>query len=230
MSKYYILLKSINNAYIWVVTRHQNGISTLVSWDAISRETALLARRNVGCFLASEKALHLGDLWKVTWEQHAKGVERHGEERLARVFSRGSQVMWRLLTHNRNIFTCTTFLIVLLKRPSSCEEGNSNSFYKKQTQETCYMLKLTVIIWLKILLVPQGFLWSCVVVQDRVEEPVQKKEIISKSNSREGTQQRRSDTEVNGNGNFLFISPPYPDMVINYSNPLEYGKKAQRNH
>lgn len=92
------------------------------------------------------------------------------------------------------------------------------------------MLKLTVIIRLKILLVPQGFLWSCVVVQDRVEEPVQKKEIISKSNSREGTQQRRSDTEVNGNGNFLFISPPYPDMVINYSNPLEYGKKAQRNH
>ena len=79
--------------HIWVVTRHQNGISALVSRDAISRETALLARQNVGCFLASEKALHLGEPSEVTREQHAKGDERQGEGRLLRAFSLGSKVM-----------------------------------------------------------------------------------------------------------------------------------------
>ena len=29
---------------------------------------------------------------------------------------------------------------------------------------------------------------------------------------------------------YLSISPPYYDIVINYRNPLECGKKAQRNH
>ena len=29
---------------------------------------------------------------------------------------------------------------------------------------------------------------------------------------------------------YFFILPPYYDKVINYRNPLEYDKKAQRNH
>ena len=140
MSKHYLLLKSINKAYIWVVTRHQNGISALVSWDAISRETSLLVRRNVGCFLASERALHLGEPREVTrssTRKETRGRARGGSHARSLSARRLCEAHWHTIknTTGTSVLTCTTFLIVLLKRPSSCEEGNSNSFYKKHTQE-----------------------------------------------------------------------------------------------
>ena len=158
MSKYYILLKSINNAYIWVVTRHQNGIFALVSWDAISRKTALLARRNVGCFLTSEKALHLGI--------HEKSRDS-STRKVTRGTARGGSVACSLTAHRLcegYWHTIGTFLPVQLsllfcwRDQAAAKRAILILSTRSKHRKTCHMLKLAVIIWLKILLVPQGFL------------------------------------------------------------------------
>ena len=85
----------------------------------------------------------------------------------------------RTLPSEINFFTWTTFLIVLLNNPSNWDDGSSNSFWKDK------VTNITTTIFCEIYAIkyisfdderlPQGPLWSCVVVQVREESPVGKK-------------------------------------------------------
>ena len=145
MSKHHLLLKSINKAYYpenHLYAYPHLGSDTSSEWNFCARflRRHFAGNRVIGptkCRLLSSQRESSSSGGAT--RSHAKGDANARGGSLARSLEarRLAEGHWHTIKKitGTSVLTCTTFLIVLLKRPSSCEEGNSNSFYKKHIQE-----------------------------------------------------------------------------------------------